>query len=217
MLSYDFLRLYINAFAIQAEMYRATLRARRDTAIAAAPGLVNSQPPSGPLFTNVAGAPDARFIYESIDAANSLISTLNSYIDPVSGLRYMPLKYYLYIIYAAVFLFKVCLLSRHAPLSLELLTGPRVQGTTSWRHQRRRRQQREESSIRDHRPSAKVVDESSWARIPIREAAVPAMAQTAGKETSCQGRFLGHGLGYEPRHAATAATGTKSTAERHAG
>ncbi|KAH7039887.1 uncharacterized protein B0I36DRAFT_343716 [Microdochium trichocladiopsis] len=47
-LSYDYLRLYIHAFAFQAEIF----------------------------------------------------------IDPVAGLRYMPLKYYLYIIYAAVFLFK---------------------------------------------------------------------------------------------------------------
>lgn len=103
-LSYDYLRLYIHAFAFQAEMYRASKRARRENP--------TSDPRSssfklGPLFTNVAASPDARFIYESIDAANSLLSTLNSFIDPVAGLRYMPLKYYLYIIYAAVFLFKV--------------------------------------------------------------------------------------------------------------
>lgn len=60
-----------------------------------------------PLFSNVAGKPDARFIYESIDAANSLLSILNSFIDPVAGLKCMPLKYCLYVIYAAVFLFKV--------------------------------------------------------------------------------------------------------------
>ncbi|KAL3951860.1 hypothetical protein ACCO45_013577 [Purpureocillium lilacinum] len=60
----------------------------------------------GTLFSDVAGNPDARFIYESIDAANSLLSILNSFVDPVAGLKCMPLKYCLYVIYAAVFLFK---------------------------------------------------------------------------------------------------------------
>lgn len=62
---------------------------------------------TGPLFADLAAAPDARFIYESIDAANSLLSILNGFIDPVAGLKYMPLKYSLFVIYAAVFLFKV--------------------------------------------------------------------------------------------------------------
>ena len=51
--------------------------------------------------------PDARFIYEAFDAAKALLSTFSSYIDPVTCLRFMPLKYYLYIIYSAVFLYKV--------------------------------------------------------------------------------------------------------------
>ncbi|QDS76995.1 hypothetical protein FKW77_005947 [Venturia effusa] len=96
-LSYDFLRLYINAFAFQATLNRAVDRARQSSSSSAV---------RGALFPNVAGSPDARFIYESIDAASSLLETLNSYIDPVSGLRFMPLKYYLYVIYAAVFLYK---------------------------------------------------------------------------------------------------------------
>lgn len=96
-LSFEFLRLYINAFAFQANLNRAAARNAQ-----AGPGKA-----SGPLFSNVAGKPDARFIYESIDAANSLLSILNSFIDPVAGLKCMPLKYCLYVIYAAVFLFKV--------------------------------------------------------------------------------------------------------------
>jgi hypothetical protein len=97
-LSYDFLRLYINAFAFQANLNRAVRRAFREP--------TNSQS-NGALFSDIAGEPDARFIYESIDAANSLLGMLNGFIDPEAGLRYMPLKYYLYAIYAAVFLFKV--------------------------------------------------------------------------------------------------------------
>ncbi|KAF5007606.1 hypothetical protein FDECE_6070 [Fusarium decemcellulare] len=92
MLSYDFLRLYINAFAFQANLNRLVSRSKKR--------------PAGPLFSELAAAPDARFIYESIDAANSILCTLNSFIDPTEAFRYMPLKFYLYVIYAAVFLFK---------------------------------------------------------------------------------------------------------------
>lgn len=98
-LSFEFLRLYINAFAFQANLNRAAARNAQ-----VGPGKA-----SGPLFSNIAGKPDARFIYESIDAANSLLSILNSFIDPVAGLKCMPLKYCLYVIYAAVFLFKASL------------------------------------------------------------------------------------------------------------
>ncbi|KAJ3547646.1 hypothetical protein NM208_g1414 [Fusarium decemcellulare] len=93
MLSYDFLRLYINAFAFQANLNRLVGRSKKR--------------PAGPLFSELAAAPDARFIYESIDAANSILCTLNSFIDPTDAFRYMPLKFYLYVIYAAVFLFKL--------------------------------------------------------------------------------------------------------------
>lgn len=96
-LSYDFLRLYINAFAFQATLNRAASKARKS----------DKNFIMGPLFADLAAAPDARFIYESIDAANSILSILNSFIDPVAGLKYMPLKYSLFVIYAAVFLFKV--------------------------------------------------------------------------------------------------------------
>ncbi|KPM46114.1 hypothetical protein AK830_g405 [Neonectria ditissima] len=101
MLCYDFLRLYINAFAFQANLYRAVRRARGR--------MSSSAELKEPLFSDLAGAPDARFIYESIDAANSLLCTLNSFINPETGLKFMPLKFYLYIIYAAVFLFKAIL------------------------------------------------------------------------------------------------------------
>ncbi|KAM0233770.1 hypothetical protein ACHAP5_010293 [Fusarium lateritium] len=92
MLSYDFFRLYINAFAFQANLNRIVRQSKKN--------------PSGPLFSELAAAPDARFIYESIDAANSILCTLNSFVDPDEAFKYMPLKFYLYVIYAAVFLFK---------------------------------------------------------------------------------------------------------------
>ncbi|KAI8155522.1 3-oxoacyl-[acyl-carrier-protein] reductase, partial [Colletotrichum sp. SAR 10_65] len=137
-LSYEFLRLYINAFAFQATINRAITRARQQqqqlqqqsqtaTATASSSQPQQQQPPqqqppqpqptsattartttaiNTPLFGDLASTPDARFIYESMDAANSLLNILNTSVDPVTGLRYMPLKYYLYVIYAAVFLFK---------------------------------------------------------------------------------------------------------------
>lgn len=102
MLSYEYLRLYVNAFAYQATLNRAVARLSKDLAVGE-----RFQGPQGLLFANAAATPDARFIYEALDAAKSLIGTFNSFIDPVQCLRYMPLKYYLYVIYAAVFLFKV--------------------------------------------------------------------------------------------------------------
>ncbi|KAK1672826.1 hypothetical protein BDP55DRAFT_671905 [Colletotrichum godetiae] len=141
-LSYEFLRLYINAFAFQATINRAITKARQQQqqhiqqnqqyqqsqqnkfskdqtqqyngheTTTGSHALARHPPPPpptatiSPLFADLASTPDARFIYESMDAANSLLNILNSSVDPATGLRYMPLKYYLYVIYAAVFLFK---------------------------------------------------------------------------------------------------------------
>ncbi|KAK9311193.1 hypothetical protein V1524DRAFT_72659 [Lipomyces starkeyi] len=49
---------------------------------------------------------DARFIYESVDAAKAYLTILVESVDPQMHLHYMPLRFYLYSIYAAVFLFK---------------------------------------------------------------------------------------------------------------
>ncbi|OHW96616.1 C6 transcription factor, partial [Colletotrichum incanum] len=102
-LSYEFLRLYINAFAFQATINRAITKARQQQI---QQNQQQQHPINSPLFADLASTPDARFIYESMDAANSLLNILNTSVDPATGLRYMPLKYYLYVIYAAVFLFK---------------------------------------------------------------------------------------------------------------
>lgn len=57
-------------------------------------------------FADVAATPDARFIYDAIDGAKALLSTFCSFVDPQETFRYMPLRYYLYVIYSAVFLYK---------------------------------------------------------------------------------------------------------------
>jgi hypothetical protein len=94
LLTYDYLRLYVNAFAYQATISRALMFQ------------MDSQHSSNrPLPLINASAPDARFIYEAVDAAKSLLSTFNNFVDPET-LRYMPSSYYLFIIYSAVFLYK---------------------------------------------------------------------------------------------------------------
>jgi hypothetical protein len=90
--------LYINAFAYQATLSRALAASSSETG-----KRVSLSSP----FATVAKQPDARFIYEALDAAKVLLSTFSSFIDPVTCLRFMPLKYYLYVIYSAVFLYKV--------------------------------------------------------------------------------------------------------------
>jgi hypothetical protein len=91
-LSYDYLRLYVNAFAYQATISRA-MSFSKET--------LSKVPP-----TIDAATPDARFIYEAIDAAKSLLTRVNEFVGPET-LRYMPCTYYLFIIYSAVFLYKV--------------------------------------------------------------------------------------------------------------
>jgi len=94
LLTYDYLRLYVNAFAYQATISRALMYSRDSS---------NSLHRPIPIIN--ASAPDARFIYEALDAAKTLLSTFNNFVDPLT-LRYMPSSYYLYIVYSAVFLYK---------------------------------------------------------------------------------------------------------------
>ncbi|KAK3719976.1 hypothetical protein LTR37_004099 [Vermiconidia calcicola] len=71
------------------------------------PSRPTSHPAPGRVFYNNVGAVgDARFIYEGLDAAKSLLSMVNTFVDPEQSLRYMPLRFYLYSIYAGVFLYR---------------------------------------------------------------------------------------------------------------
>ncbi|KAK4978514.1 hypothetical protein LTR66_010544, partial [Elasticomyces elasticus] len=115
-LSYEYLRLYINAFAYQATLNRIVLAQASNATTSALPTssaapTQHTTPSRGSAtapftFTDVAAAPDARFIYDSIDAAKALLSTFNSFIDPVTCFRFMPLRFYLYVIWCACFLYK---------------------------------------------------------------------------------------------------------------
>ncbi|CAK4033166.1 related to 3-oxoacyl-[acyl-carrier- ] reductase [Lecanosticta acicola] len=99
-LSYEYLRLYVNAFAYQATLNRLSNKMQE--------AVENGQTARAPAypFADVAATPDARFIYDAIDAAKALLSTFCSFVDPQECFRFMPLRYYLYVIYSAVFLYK---------------------------------------------------------------------------------------------------------------
>lgn len=95
-MSYDFLRLYTCAFGFHAIVKRAVSQTQ-----------TRDLPASDRIFySNVGAVHDARFIYEGLDAAKSLLSTVNTFVDPEQSLRYMPLRFYLYSIYSGVFLFR---------------------------------------------------------------------------------------------------------------
>lgn len=101
LMSYDYLRLYTNAFAFHATVKRALPQIQDQS------NRGNSHPAPGRVFYNNVGAVgDARFIYEGLDAAKSLLSMVNTFVDPEKSLRYMPLRFYLYSIYSGVFLYR---------------------------------------------------------------------------------------------------------------
>lgn len=101
-ISFEYLRLYVNAFA-----YQATLT-RMAQDFSDQPSSRGPQRSKGRVaFTDyIAATPDARFIYDSIDSAKKLLTISNTLLDPTTEFRYMPLRYYLYVIYSAVFLYK---------------------------------------------------------------------------------------------------------------
>jgi hypothetical protein len=100
LISYDYLRLYTNAFAFQATVLRALPSSKSTTAPS------TSQAPQRVFANNVGAVGDARFIYEGLDAAKALLTTVNNYVDPERELRFMPLRYFLFLVHAGVFLYR---------------------------------------------------------------------------------------------------------------
>lgn len=107
LMSYDYLRLYTNAFAFQATVLRALPAATTAGDASAAPNVAGPGALPQRVFVNNVGAVgDARFIYEGLDAAKAILTTVNNFVDPERSLRFMPLRYYLYLVYAGVFLYR---------------------------------------------------------------------------------------------------------------
>lgn len=110
LMAYDYLRLYTNAFAFQATVLRAlpSTSGPGDATPgqqASGPGM-GMQVPQRVFVNNVGAVGDARFIYEGLDAAKAILTTVNNFVDPERSLRFMPLRYYLYLVYAGVFLYR---------------------------------------------------------------------------------------------------------------
>lgn len=107
-LSYEYLRLYTNAFAFQAAISQSLSKQKNDSQ--------SQREHLRATFDNVASMQDARFIIESLDAAKAYLTILVETADPEKHLHFMPLRFYLYGIYAAVFLYKVSYsLSKYSP------------------------------------------------------------------------------------------------------
>jgi hypothetical protein len=87
-MSYEYLRLYTNAFAFQARITQARATQPQGDAQAQRDHLRNA-------FSSVASMQDSRFIYSSIEAAVSCLNLINDLPDPDNDLHYMPLRYYL--------------------------------------------------------------------------------------------------------------------------
>ncbi|PLB55478.1 hypothetical protein P170DRAFT_399638 [Aspergillus steynii IBT 23096] len=95
-LQFEYLRLYINAFAFQAVLYRSS---GIDPASDHEKG-VSCFPYS------VMASPDGRHIYIAIDAAQNVLRELLDQLNPSRHLRFLPVRYYMSEIHASVFLFK---------------------------------------------------------------------------------------------------------------
>ncbi|KAL3483781.1 hypothetical protein BJX62DRAFT_219637 [Aspergillus germanicus] len=92
-MSYEYLRLYTNAFAFQAAAHRPSSTTLRSSISIHGIGGTGS-------------LPEARFMYEAVDAAKSLLTILNNYIPPGESIHCFPVRFPLYCVNAAVFLYK---------------------------------------------------------------------------------------------------------------
>ncbi|KAK5945497.1 hypothetical protein PMZ80_002702 [Knufia obscura] len=116
-MSYQYLRLYTNAFVFQAQISQAISKKKKDKPL---------REHLRQTFSNVGALPDARFIWGSVAAAKQFLSMLAG-VDPTRHLRYMPLRFYLYAIYSAVFLYKA--------RSFGVMNLPEQQAVTNLIHQ----------------------------------------------------------------------------------
>lgn len=84
-MTYEYLRLYNSAYAFQATALR-TISAKSKDGASQEEGSMNM----------VGALPDARFIYESVDAAKCLLTLVNNFSHPETSLRHFPMRFSLY-------------------------------------------------------------------------------------------------------------------------
>ncbi|KAL4778505.1 C6 transcription factor [Aspergillus varians] len=100
LIMYEYICLYTNAFSFQAVLTRAS-----DPRMSSKIEQQNKRPFAELLSTGIMASPDGQFIFDAINAARNLLSLMND-LDPRQVLCYLPSRYYLYGVYAAVFLHK---------------------------------------------------------------------------------------------------------------
>ncbi|OKO92612.1 hypothetical protein PENSUB_12597 [Penicillium subrubescens] len=100
LIMFEYTSLYTNAFSFQAVLTRVSdprkSKAQRQPSKRSFAG----------LFSNgIMASPDGRYIFDAISAAMNLLALING-LDPSRVVRYLPSRYYLYGVYAAVLLHK---------------------------------------------------------------------------------------------------------------
>ncbi|RDK38768.1 hypothetical protein M752DRAFT_306776 [Aspergillus phoenicis ATCC 13157] len=100
LIMYEYICLYTNAFSFQAVLTRASRPHRSSTK-----GQQSKRPFADILSKGIMASPDGRYIFDAISAAMSLLKLMNN-LDPQHVLCYLPSRYYLYGVYAAVLLHK---------------------------------------------------------------------------------------------------------------
>ncbi|OBS16019.1 hypothetical protein FPOA_13222 [Fusarium poae] len=98
MLTYEYTRLYVNAFSFQAVVIRrSTSRSSSQSG--------DRQPHPDEFAHGIMSLPDGRYVFDATQAAKRLLG-LFSRLAPRRALCYLPSRFHLYGVYAAVFLHK---------------------------------------------------------------------------------------------------------------
>lgn len=87
----EYLRLYVNAFAFQAVLYRAWA----SNISSSDSNEIDNSRTTLVFPDSTMASPDARSIYEAVNAAETLLKIVVEDIDPEKHLRYMPARFYL--------------------------------------------------------------------------------------------------------------------------
>ncbi|KAL4938809.1 hypothetical protein BDV06DRAFT_200122 [Aspergillus oleicola] len=96
MIMYEYICLYTNAFSFQAVLTRASASSDKSA----------TKRPFSEVFSNgIMLSPDGRFVFDALNAATNLLSLISG-LDPQNVVCYLPSRYYLYGVYAAVLLHK---------------------------------------------------------------------------------------------------------------
>ncbi|ETS03605.1 hypothetical protein M419DRAFT_42274, partial [Trichoderma reesei RUT C-30] len=96
-LIYEYLCLYVNAFSFQAVLTRLSTPPQPS-------GHSHCTGQNGkPFSKGIMNSADGRYVWDAITAANNTLKLMNEF-EPEQELCYLPYRYYLYGVYAAVFL-----------------------------------------------------------------------------------------------------------------